>query len=307
MDVSDRSLSNVLESLHDGLYFTDTDRRIIYWNTAAERITGFSSSEVLGKQCCDNILIHIDTEGENLCKGLCPLASTIDDGIHREMEVFLHHKRGHRVPVSVRVTPLLDDSGKTIGGVEIFTDISNREITKIRLQELQQQALLDHLTQLANRAYLERELNNQLEELKRMKVPFGVIFIDLDHFKQVNDNYGHLVGDQILQMTSRTLTVNARPFDLFGRWGGEEFLGIIRNITLADLITLSNRLLSLIESSMLIQASQPLNITASIGATLAIPEDNIQSLVERADSLLYQSKKNGRNCATVSLSAEKSK
>ena len=86
MDFSDHALANVLNSLHDGLYFTDTDRRIIYWNAAAERITGYASPEVLGKKCSDNILVHIDAEGTNLCKNLCPLAKTIEDGAHREAD-----------------------------------------------------------------------------------------------------------------------------------------------------------------------------------------------------------------------------
>jgi len=303
MDFSDHALANVLDCLHDGLYFTDTDRRIIYWNAAAERITGYSASEVIGKHCSDNILIHNDAEGINLCKNLCPLAKTINDGLHREAEVFLHHKQGHRVPVSVRVTPLLDATGRTVGGVELFTDISNREASEMRFRELQQLALLDHLTQLANRAYLERELNSRLEENKRMGIPFAILFIDLDHFKQINDTYGHLVGDRLLQLIARTLTVNARPFDLFGRWGGEEFLGIVRNISMPDLQVLCTRLLRLLESSLLEVEGQTIHVTASIGATLVNTEDTLQSLIERADALLYQSKKNGRNCASISLQA----
>ena len=119
----------------------------------------------------------------------------------------------------------------------------------------------------------------------------------------MNDNYGHLVGDQILQLVARTLTLNARPFDLYGRWGGEEFLGIIRNISMADLQILCERLLRLIESSQLDYGEQSINVTASIGATLANPEDSLLSLTERADALLYQSKDNGRNCASVSHTA----
>lgn len=223
MDFSNHAFSNVLHSLHDGLYFTDKDRRIIFWNPAAERITGFSAAEVLGKHCCDNILFHVDAEGNNLCESHCPVAKTIDDGQHRDLEIYLHHKRGHRVPVSVRVTPLQDSNGQTTGGVELFTDISNRSATEMRLHELQQLALLDHLTQLANRAYLERELNSRLEEKDRMGIPFAVIFIDIDHFKQVNDTHGHGVGDQVLQLVAKTLTTNARPFIFMAAGAGRNF------------------------------------------------------------------------------------
>lgn len=301
MDFSTHALSNVLLSLHDGLYFTDKERRIIFWNPAAERITGFSAEEVLGKHCCDNILVHIDAEGKNLCEGHCPLAKTIDDGQHRDLELYMNHKQGHRVPVSVRITPLHDNNGKTTGGVELFTDISNRSATEMRLHEMQQLALLDHLTKLANRAYLERELNCRLEEKARMGIPFAILFIDIDHFKKVNDTYGHSVGDQVLQLVARTLTANARPFDLYGRWGGEEFLGIIRNVELSALEIICKRLLVLLEASKIETVAKPFNITVSIGATLARDEDSMQSLTERADKLLYQSKNNGRNCVSIAL------
>ncbi len=299
MDLSDHSLTKILDSLHDGLYFTDKNRRIIYWNAAAERITGYPAKEVIGTNCSLNILNHINCQGTLLCEQQCPLAKTIVDGLHRDGEIYLHHKQGHRVPVSVRVTPLLDDDDNIIGGIELFTDISNREATELRLRELQQLALIDHLTQLANRAYLERELNGRLEEMKRIQVPLALMFIDIDHFKQVNDNHGHNIGDQVLQMVANTLNTNARPFDLYGRWGGEEFMGLVRNINRADLETLTERLRILIAGSFLDDFDHPLSVTVSIGATLAVDGDSVKSLLERADTLLYRSKHNGRNQVSI--------
>lgn len=295
MELDNHAISNVLDNLHDGLYFTDNDRKIIFWNPAAERITGFTAAEVIGTKCRQNILNHIDCQGQNLCEEQCLLAQTMKDGQPREDDIYLHHKKGHRVPVSVRVTPLVDKDGNTIGGIELFTDISNREATELRLRELQQLALLDHLTQLANRAYLERELIARIEEKKRIKLPFAVLFIDIDHFKQVNDTYGHPIGDLVLQMVSNTLKSNARPFDLYGRWGGEEFMGVIRNITAESLKTLAERLRVLVEGSFLADIDPPLNVTVSIGATLANEDDNVSTLLARADTLLYQSKRDGRN------------
>jgi diguanylate cyclase (GGDEF)-like protein/PAS domain S-box-containing protein len=299
MDLSEHSLTKILDSLHDGLYFTDKNRRIIYWNAAAERITGYSAEEVVGTCCSLNVLNHINCKGTELCGGQCPLAQTIVDGLHREEDIYLHHKEGHRVPVSARVSPLLDDNDNIIGGIELFTDISNRDATELRLQEMQQLALIDHLTQLANRAYIERELNGRLEELKRIQISFAVMFIDIDHFKQVNDTYGHDIGDRVLQMVAKTLSTNARSFDLYGRWGGEEFIGLIRNITLNDLEALAERIRILIAGSFLSDFGQPLSVTVSIGGTLARKEDNLQSLLKRADALLYRSKHNGRNLTSI--------
>lgn len=299
MDFDNDSYARIIESLHDGLYFVDTNRIITYWNKAAERISGYTAAEVIGRSCADSILTHIDGKGRYLCKGLCPLAATIADGEDREAEIYMHHKDGHRVPVFVRVSPLNDRKGKIIGGIELFTDFSNVQANSLRIIELEKLALLDNLTQLANRNYIERELQARLEEHRRFTVPFGVLFIDIDHFKKVNDTYGHDVGDEVLKFVARTFISNSRPFDLYGRWGGEEFIGIIRNITNDDLAHLGDRLRILIEHSYIIHGDKKLHVTVSLGVTSVNDNDNHESLIKRADTLLYESKRAGRNRLTI--------
>ncbi len=298
MDLDNVSYARIIDNLHDGLYFVDVNRIITFWNKAAERITGFTAAEVLGKSCADKILTHVDGEGRSLCLGLCPLAASIADGVEREAEVYLHHKDGHRVPVQVRVTLLKDAFGKTIGGVEMFFDISGMQANALRVQELEKLALLDNLTQLANRNYLEKELRIRFEEHKRLKIPFGMLFIDIDHFKRVNDTYGHDAGDEVLRFVARTFVANSRPFDLYGRWGGEEFIGIIRNINDNDLQSLGERIRVLIEHSYIYHGGEKLHVTISLGATSLNDGDNIETLIKRADTLLYESKRLGRNRLT---------
>jgi diguanylate cyclase (GGDEF)-like protein/PAS domain S-box-containing protein len=299
MSLEKDSYEKIIENLHDGLYFVDRNRVITYWNRAAEQISGFTANEVVGTSCSDNILTHVDSEGNNLCTGMCPLAATIADGKPREAEVYLHHKDGHRIPVSIRVSPLTDRDGHILGGIELFTDISHQAANELRIKELEKLALLDNLTQLANRNYIEREIQNRFEEKKRFHVPFGILFIDIDHFKKFNDIYGHDVGDTVLKFIANTFVANTRPFDLYGRWGGEEFIGIIRNIIGKDLESIGNRLRSLIEHSYIIHANEKLSVTISIGATLVNDHDTIDSLLKRADILLYKSKAAGRNCLTI--------
>ncbi|MCP3926815.1 MAG: sensor domain-containing diguanylate cyclase [Desulfobacterales bacterium] len=298
MSLEKGSYERVIENLYDGLYFVNLDGIITYWNKAAEQISGFTASEVIGKSCSDNIITHVDGDGNKLCDGMCPLQTTIDDGKSREAELYIHHKDGHRIPVSVRVSTLTDNDGKVIGGIELFTDISNQSANELRVKELEKLALLDSLTQLANRNYIEREIQSRLDEKKRLNVPFGIFFIDIDNFKNFNDTYGHSVGDDVLKFIAKTFAVNTRPFDLYGRWGGEEFIGIIRNIKGQDLESLGNRLLLLVENSYIMHENEKLNVTISIGATLVNEDDTIFSLVKRADTLLYKSKKAGKNCLT---------
>ena len=107
------------------------------------------------------------------------------------------------------------------------------------------------------------------------------------------------MGDDILKYVANTFIANARPFDLYGRWGGEEFIGVIRNINGKDLELLADRLRLLIENSYLIHENEKLYVTISIGATLVNKNDTIDSLIKRVDTLLYKSKAAGRNCLTI--------
>ena len=209
---------DIMENLHDGLYLTDRDRQITYWNPAAEAITGYRAEEVIGHSCADNILMHVDDQGRSLCKGLCPLAKTIQDGKTRQATVFLRHKEGHRVAVSVRVTPLTDGQGEIIGGIELFADASEQQAREDRLRKLEKLALLDSLTQLPNRRYLDAELESALNMYSRGGVAFGLLFMDIDHFKIFNDQHGHHLGDRVLKTTASTLSGAVRPFDTLGRW-----------------------------------------------------------------------------------------
>ena len=293
------TFARIIDSLYDGLYFVDIKRIVTYWNKGAERISGYTAEEVVGRSCADNILTHIDGRGRSLCKGLCPLAATLRDGLDREAEIFMHHKDGHRVPVFTRVSTLRDEEGKILGGIEIFTDFSNIQANSLRIIELEKLALLDNLTQLANRNYLEREIHARFEEYKRFKIPFGILFIDIDNFKKVNDTYGHDVGDKVLKFLARSFTANSRPFDLYGRWGGEEFIGVLRNITHDDLAQLGERLRMLVERSYILQDGKKLHVTVSLGATLVDENDSLERLIKRADTLLYESKRAGRNRLSI--------
>jgi diguanylate cyclase (GGDEF)-like protein/PAS domain S-box-containing protein len=284
----------LLDYLADGVYFTDTERRIAFWNKSAEAISGYSREEIIGKRCMDNLLIHVDASGNEICTNGCPLNQTLQDGQVHEGNVFLHHKDGHRVPVRVRVVPLKSDTGAIIGAVEVFNDNSANLQTEQRLQQLEQLALLDTLTGLANRRYLESTLRSRLEEFCRNNWKFGVLFIDIDNFKHVNDSYGHEAGDKVLQMVGRTLSAGLRYFDVVGRWGGEEFLSVIANVGERELADIGERMRILVEHSML---SDPVSIavTISIGGAMAAAEDTPESLVHRADEKLYQAKKSGKN------------
>jgi len=297
--MDDAFYKQLLDEMYDGVYFVDRQRRIRYWNRGAERLSGYSADEVVGHFCGDNLLRHIDECGRRLCMGMCPLAATICDGQPRQAEVIMHHKNGHRVPVLVRVAPIRDDSGAIVGAVEVFSDNSHQKAALEEIERLRELALLDPLTGIGNRRFIESTTHSRLEELRRYGWPFGVILADIDHFKKVNDTFGHLVGDDVLKMVARTLAHNVRAFDAVGRWGGEEFAIVAQNVSARMLRVLAERLRILVEQSSLFVNAMTVRVTISLGAAIARSDDTPLSLLDRADHLLYQSKQNGRNRVSV--------
>jgi diguanylate cyclase (GGDEF)-like protein/PAS domain S-box-containing protein len=291
----------LLDNLYDGVYFVDQNRVITYWNKGAERLSGYSAAEVIGRGCRDNILVHVDARGCQLCIDGCPLGSTMIDGKERQSEIYMHHKDGHRVPVKVSASPIRNASGSIIGAVEIFSDNTTRTADQQRIEDLQNMAFLDPLTALPNRRFLENALHRQLEELHRYGWPFGVLFFDIDHFKLFNDQHGHEVGDAVLKMVARTMANCSRSFDTVGRWGGEEFVAIIANVDAQKILQIADRYRHMIEQSGLVVDAGLLQVTVSIGAACAAPADTVDSLLERADALMYQSKRDGRNRVTGEL------
>lgn len=290
----------ILDNVNEGVYCVDLDRRIERWNQAAENITGFSASEVVGSCCADNILNHVDGDGNLLCKTGCPLSATMADEQCRDASVFLHHKSGHRLPVRVRTLPMRNDQGEVIGGVELFAPVTERSALEERLKELQKLALVDELTALPNRRYIQRELNRRFEEYRRYTYSYAVLIGDIDHFKTVNDTHGHMAGDEVLKMVAASLQSSCRSFDTVGRWGGEEFMIILRNVDAVATRNLAERFRILVENSFVDHQGSSLSVTISIGGAIMQKDDTLATLIERADQQLYLSKEGGRNQVSVS-------
>ncbi len=289
----------MLNMLKEGVYFVDLDRKITFWNSAAERISGYRSEEVAGSSCRDNILMHVDSTGKNLCQEGCPLSATMADRECRKADVFLHHRRGYRVPVSVRTVPLEDDEGNVVGGIEIFAEINPEENLLVRMEELERRSLLDSLTKVPSRRHLETELETLISLWEKIRRPFGVLFIDIDYFKSLNDVHGHHIGDEVLKIAAKSLFSSVRPDDVIGRWGGDEFVGFFPGADSAVLAALAERLRTVVENSWMGEKSLGQAVTLSIGGTVSREGDTPASILQRADALMYKSKDAGRNMVSI--------
>ncbi len=295
-----RLFENVFDSLYDGAYVVDTERQIVHWNRAAEKLSGYKAKDVVGRHCQDDILEHVDAEGHNLCEGECPLAKTLRDGRRREAVVFLHHKKGHRVPVLIRVSPIVGEDGAVEGAVEVFSDNSSAMAKAERLRELERLSMLDELTGLPSKACLERELETRVAELERFGRAFGVVLMDIDHLGEVNRQHGREVGDDVMRMIGQTLLYNSRPFDLVGRWDGGRFLGVVLGVDRKELARVAHRYQSLVGASVLpLESGESVQTSISIGATVARWGDSEAEIMSVVDGMLKQSKRMGRNRVTV--------
>ena len=299
MKPDEKFYRELLDNLDEGVYFVDRERKITYWNKGAQKISGYSADEVVGKACKDSLLVHIDDHGRSLCEEGCPLTETIETGRVCDALVYLLHKDGHRIPVSVRAAPIRNEQGKIIGAVESFRDQSQMDSVHQRLKELEKMALLDPLTGLSNRRHIEATMQIRLEELARYGWTFGVLFVDIDDFKPINDTHGHEVGDSVLKLVSMTLLNSLRPFDILGRWGGAEFVAVVVNVNENQLLQIAERALTLVRHSSLFAESGAIKVTVSIGATMARSGESVAELLERADVLMYQSKRSGKNRVTM--------
>lgn len=297
--LSDEFYRTLLDNLHDGVYFVKPDRTIVYWNETAERMTGFTKSEMVNRHCYDNMLMHVDNKGVNLCLRNCPLEKAILEGVTVEGEVYYHHKEGQRMPSLVRVTPIRDAGGTIVGAVEIFSDNSPRVRLAEKVEELEKLALLDPLTRLGNRRYGELNLSARLNELERYDWPFGVLFMDIDYFKKVNDLYGHDVGDRVLKIVATTIINGTRSSDIVSRWGAEEFMVLIPHVDAKQLKDIAEKIRLLVEKSSISVEGKNIEVTISIGATLARKDDTVETLMKRADELMFKSKSEGRNRLSV--------
>ena len=289
----------VLDQVSDGVYYVDRGRRIQYWNRGAEGLTGYDAESVVGHLCYDNILNHVDADGRQLCRTGCPLAATMRDGQPREAEVFLRHRDGHRVPVRVHATPVRDRGGAVIGAVEIFDD--RTELTAVRKEasELRDQAMHDALTGLPNRRHFDMSLASRVAELAGYGRRFGLLIADIDHFKRVNDQHGHAVGDIALRTIARTLLDSSRASDDVARVGGEEFAMTITDANEAALRAIAERFRALVERTSVRTDGRDIRATISIGGTIAAVGASAEAIYDRADAALYRAKTEGRNRVVI--------
>lgn len=298
---SDVSYETLLDKINDGVLIADRNGRITYWNAGAHRLCGYQREEIAGQLCTPPFLGHLGVTGLPVFGEGGPLLECLRDGRIREQELSIRHKDGRLIPVFTRVSPITNSLDEVIGVMEVFTDNTSQAAAMRRIRELEELALICPVAQVGNRRYAEMALSNAFEELRRYDWAFGVLFVDIDDFKGVNDREGHQAGDEVLRMVALAIKSTLRSFDFVGRWGGEEFLIVLPNINGGILTRVAERCRAVVEESRFQFEDRTVRVTVSVGATLAHRGESPTQLVERADLLMYESKNKGRNRVTTDV------
>jgi len=273
----------------EGIYVLDTEGRTLYINRAVSRLTGYNEQKLYQENL--HQLLH-QHEENNVSLQQCPIFSSALKGITYEGDEQFKTRTGELLPVVVTSQPMIE-RGQITGVVTVFRDISDRKEAERKLKRL---ATTDSLTGLSNRRALLERLHEEQLLSKRLGHPSSLLMIDFDHFKQINDQYGHNVGDLVLQHFASLARSCLRETDSIGRLGGEEFAILLPGTDLDGAMQLAERLRHLLELTPTETADGQVPMTLSIGVTTLHASDTGSSeLLSRADAALYQAKSGGRN------------
>ena len=283
----------VLNSLQTGVYIVDDDRRIVFWNDSAQRISGFLRQEVVGRLCRENILVHCDENHELLCGGACPLAETMRDGKPRSIEVYLRHKEGYRVPVRVRAAPVRDQEGRIIGAVESFDHRARAANPDHSRNRTAGGESLVEGGGLADRQSLRERLAACLLTFSERLVPFSILRIQVDQWEDWAARHGQLAAKSMLSVVGETLRNTLRPVDLIGRWNDGGFLAVIAYCTADVLESVGALLKKIVACSGIEWWGDRLSVTVSVGGASAESGDGVDSILNRAEQSLEQRRMKG--------------
>jgi len=268
----------------------DLSGNFTYISPSVEKTTGYTPEEVLNHH--REIGYYLPGVQKEMDKKRESLKELVKKGEHFDPINFEHRqvrKDGESIYTDTVVSGIYDEENNFRELLAISRDITEK--VKIR-RDIKKLSETDKLTQLYNRVKLDYTLENVLFEAKNNAAMFGLIMIDIDHFKQVNDCFGHLAGDAVLVELATLFKTSIRSTDLIGRWGGEEFLVILPDTDEIGAMKLAETLRRVVSEN---HFSQQEHITISLGVSVFDGDTNVDSVIYRADQALYQAKENGKN------------
>jgi diguanylate cyclase (GGDEF)-like protein/PAS domain S-box-containing protein len=282
----------MLNSIGDAVVSTDLSGQVTYLNAVAETLTGWSLKDAIGRPL-ESVFQIIDATTRLPAPNPMVRAIAENKAVALTPNCVLVRRDGNESAIEDSVAPIHDRQGAVTGAVMVFHDVSAARAMTLRMSYLAQH---DSLTDLPNRVLLNDRLHEAIALSGRHQRKLAILFVDLDHFKHVNDSLGHIVGDLLLQSVARRLFTCVRSSDTVGRQGGDEFVIILWEVRQAeDAGVTASKLLESLRPPHHINEHE-LHVTASIGV-VTYPDDgeNVETLMRKADSAMYHAKESGRD------------
>lgn len=280
----------VFEYAQEGIMVCDAQNEVIAVNAAFSRITGYSLQEMR-----EGSTRQLKSGRHDAAFYQALWDALLSVGFW-EGELWNRRKNGEVYPEWLSITAIRDTDGQIVRYMAIFTDISQRKANQARTEYL---AHFDPLTDLPNRALLNDRLTQGIQYAERTQSTLAVLFLDLDHFKLVNDTFGHVVGDDLLKQVADRLRDTVRQQDTVSRLGGDEFVLLLPDASADGALAVAEKLLAVVGEPYFI-AGHSLSVSVSVGISLYPEHGNTnQILLERADQAMYLAKKSGRNACQL--------
>ena len=284
----------LLETLPDAAVYLDAEGQILCWNRAAERLTGHRAPALAHRQWTTALMGLHDEAGHPLNAEECPRHTTQGSGTQYNARLQIKHTDGRMVKVNLAAIPVITGKSQVSGVIMLARDASAQVHLEERVQSLHVIAAQDNLTKVANRAELDRRLPAFLQVHTMAAQPGSLIICDIDHFKRINDTYGHQAGDDALVTFARVLRDCSREGDLVARYGGEEFVVLCAACDNPAATARAEEIRRTIERTP-IPSLEGNTMTASFGVTEHQSGDSAATMIARADRALLTAKNTGRN------------
>lgn len=271
---------HIVESMHEGIIMIDEQSRILDVNPAAIEIIGVKEKDLLGHSI------------EDFLPNLDPALISKNEKIQIESEI-KNQENGNLNIYEIRISPFSDQQNKSLGHLIFLQDITRRKILE---SELHRMATTDPLTGILNRRQFDMLAKRELHRIKRQKTPLSLLMMDIDAFKKINDQHGHAIGDKVLKEFTDRCQSSLRAADLFGRFGGEEFVIMLPDTNQNTAETVAARIRDCISNDPFSIPQNNIRVTACIGIAASLAgKETIEELVNTADQALYVAKNRGPN------------
>lgn len=284
----------LIDSMHDGVIFVDEQKSIFLWSKGAERLTGVSSAAANGRQFTPSLLDMCNTAGRRVRDDSCPVSRALATHAQLRQRLEILGRQGEHVAIDLHTIPVICRDGNLRGATILLQDAQPEVSLEEKCEALHAEVTKDSMTKVANRAEFDRMLALFIEAHEQAGLPCSLIMTDIDHFKSINDTFGHQAGDEAIIAVANILTQMCRSGDLVARYGGEEFALLCADCTMADSAARAEQIRKKVADATFTSIGTR-RITSSFGVAQLQAGDTPESLLRRSDTALLMAKEQGRN------------